>query len=70
MTITKLNPTIEAIWGSERRRKSDDAERVRDLGPPWRDLIGKYLYWGDVSEKKPVEIWTFKTDLGQGLRPC
>jgi len=49
MTITKLNPTIEAIWGSERRRKADGAERVRDLGPPWRDLIRKYLYWGDVS---------------------
>jgi len=32
MTIKKLNPTIEAIWGSERRRKADDAERVRDLG--------------------------------------
>jgi len=32
-------------------------------------LIGKYLYRGDASEKKPIEIWLFKTGLGQGLRP-
>ncbi len=42
---------------------------ILDLGPPWRDLIEKYIYRGDVSEKKPVEIWLFKTGLGQGLRP-
>jgi len=45
------------------------SEGQRDFGPPWRDLIEKYLYRGDVSEKKPVEIWLFKTGLGQGLRP-
>jgi len=45
------------------------SEGQRDFGPPWRDLIEKYLYRGDVSEKKPVEIWLFKTSLGQGLRP-
>jgi hypothetical protein len=54
------------------KKKTKCGERrssIWDFGPPWRDLIGKYLYRGDVSEKKPVEIWLFKTGLGQGLCP-
>jgi len=66
-----------SLESSECSRKTRNDE-ICDFGPPWRDLIGKYLYRGDVSEKKPVEIWLFKTGLpaiwqaglGQGLRPC
>ena len=67
-----------SLKSSECSRKTRNDE-ICDFGPPSpsrdrygigrRDLIGKYLYRGDVSEKKPVEIWLFKTGLGQGLRP-
>jgi hypothetical protein len=38
-----------------------------ECGPPWRDSIGKHLCRGNVAEGQPVEIWPFKTGLGQGF---
>jgi len=38
-----------------------------ECGPPWRDSIGKLLCRGNVAEEQPVEIWPFKTGLGQGF---